>query len=60
MAFERYNKMWAALVPLLVFFINEYTDQTVTTEQVIDWGNAALMAMTPLLVWWVPNREPGQ
>jgi hypothetical protein len=58
MSFERYNKAWAAAIPLVVFLINTYTDHSVTAEQVIDWTDAAMMALGPIFVWWIPNRDP--
>lgn len=56
MDLERFNKAWAALIPLVVYIINTYTDHSVDAEQVVNWGDAALMALAPVLVWWVPNK----
>lgn len=55
--FERYNKLWGALIPLVAWFIPEYLGADVTPDQVRDWSNDLILLLSPIFAWWMRNED---
>lgn len=51
-----YNKFWAALVPLVAYAVSEFTGNPITPGELSEWVNEALILITPVLVYLVPNK----
>jgi hypothetical protein len=55
--FEKYNKFWGALIPVVVWALNEYFGAGVTVEGVEQWSNDLILLLSPVFAFWMTNKE---
>jgi len=55
--FEKYNKLWGALIPIVVWGLNEYVGVETDVTTVDQWSNDIILLLSPIFAYWMTNKE---
>lgn len=54
--YEKYNKFWGALIPVVVWGLNNYAGTDLSAAELSTWTQDAVLLLSPIFAYWMTNK----